>query len=119
MNRMVGWLALDGSAADRQVLQACPFDTPHWRADHHAEHVAGALAMSATQRFVTPECPNGLMPYRDPGSGCVINADAYLTNRERLCAALGSDDRSADVVLILRAYLAWGERCASHLAGHF
>jgi asparagine synthase (glutamine-hydrolysing) len=116
---MVGWLTLDGSLANPQVLEACSFRTPHWKADHHAVYVDRALAMSATQRFITPECQTGLMPFRDDNSGCVINADVYLTNREELCESLACDSQVADVKLLLQSYLKWGEQCIRHLAGQF
>jgi len=119
MNRMLGWLALDGSEAKAQRLEACPYISPHWNADHHSIYVEGAIALSATQRLITPECRAGLMPYRDNSSGCVINADVYLTNREELYESLGSDPQSADAVIILQAYLKWGEQCTVHLAGQF
>lgn len=119
MNRMVGWLALDGSTPQREALEACAFKSPHWQPDHQAIYVEGALAMSATQRFITPQCHAGLMPYREPNIGCVINADVYLTNRETLCALLGSDSETSDALLILKAYLKWGEQCTRYLAGQF
>jgi len=119
MNRLVTWLALDGSLADRQLLEACPFNTPHWKPDHQAVYVEGSLALSATQRFITPECQTGPMPFRDASTGCVINADVYLTNRETLCELLASDRETADANLILQAYLKWGEQCTRHLAGQF
>jgi len=117
MNRMVGWLTLDGSTAPS--LEACQFKTPHWQPDHQAIYTHGPLSLSATQRFITPECQAGPMPYRDADSGCVINADVYLTNRETLLERLGSNSQTADAVLILQAYLKWGEACTSRLAGQF
>jgi asparagine synthase (glutamine-hydrolysing) len=116
---MVAWLALDGSMAKHEIVEACPFNTPHWQPDYQAICVEGGLAMSATQRFITPQCAAGLMPYQDVSSGCVINADVYLTNREALCELLASDFQTADVILLLRAYLKWGEKCTRYLAGHF
>ncbi len=59
------------------------------------------------------------MPYQHKQSGCVINADVYLTHRETLCKLLGSDPQTADAVLILQAYLKWGEQCTRYLAGQF
>ena len=119
MNRMLGWLSLDGSIATDKALNTCQFQTPHWQPDHQAVYAEDILAMSATQRFITPQCKAGLMPYRHQNSGCVINADVYLTNRETLCQLLGSDLQTADAILILQAYLKWGEQCTRYLAGQF
>ena len=117
MNRMIGWLALDGSLANDTALKACQFNTPHWLPDHQAVYVDGGVAMLATQRFITPQCQAGLMPYQH--NGCVINADVYLTNHESLCELLGMELQTADAVLVLHAYLKWGEECTKYLAGQF
>jgi asparagine synthase (glutamine-hydrolysing) len=77
------------------------------------------VAMSATQRFITPECSHGLMPIRHQASECVIIADVYLTNRKNLCQQLGCDLHLSDAELMLHAYLKWGEQCTSYFAGTF
>lgn len=119
MNRMIGWFALDGSIVTNEGLKAARFNTPHWKPDYHAIFVQGSMALSATQRFITPECQKGLMPYQHPNTGCVINADVYLTNRDTLCDLLAVDAQTADAVLLLQAYLKWGEQCTHYLAGQF
>ena len=119
MNRMICWLTLDDSVIQNQLLNACQFNTPHWQPDHYDEYYSNKLAMSATQRFITSQCAEGLMPYQHTHSGCVINADVYLTNRESLCEKLNCAEQTSDAVLILQAYLKWGEQCTTYLAGQF
>lgn len=119
MNRIIAWLSLNGSLASATSLQACKFDTPHWQPDHHDIYIEHAVALSATQRFITPQCQAGLMPYQDNNTGCVINADVYLTNHKELCDLLGMDTQTSDGVLILYAYLKWGEDCTIYLKGNF
>ena len=119
MNRMVAFMLLDGSTSLGETLDACHFNTPHWAPDHQAVFAQGSLTLSATQRFITPQCHAALMPYRHEMTGCVINADVYLTHRESLCAQLGCDEGSADAHLLLLAYLKWGEQCTRHLVGQF
>lgn len=119
MNRMICWLSLNGAGVGEEGLKSCQFHTPHWQPDHQALYVQSRIAMSATQQFITPQCEAGLMPYQHHSSGCVINADVYLTNRERLCELLVSDQQTADAVLILQAYLKWGEQCTRYLSGLF
>lgn len=117
MNRMLGWLSLDGSMVKGDALKACMFQTPHWQPDHQDVYSQGEIIISATQRFITPQCEAGLMPYQH--AGCVINADVYLTNRDALCKLLESDLQTADAVLLLQAYLKWGEQCTRYLSGQF
>lgn len=119
MNRILGWVSLDGSIVKSETLKACQFHTPHWQPDHQAVYACDILSMSATQRFITPQCKTGLMPYQNHSSGCVINADVYLTHREILCDLLASDQQTADAVLLLQAYLKWGEQCTRYLSGQF
>lgn len=119
MNRMLGWFGFNGSVITLEKMQATRFKTPHWQPDHHAIFAQGSIALSATQRFITPECHKRLMPYEHSSTGCVINADVYLTNRESLCGLLEMDAQTADVSLLLQAYLKWGKQCTRYLAGHF
>lgn len=119
MNRILSWLSLNRSKAPQGILKDCLFKTPHWHPDHQSIYIDGPLAMSATQRFITPECSLGLMPYVHTEEKCVINADVYLTNHDDLCQMLGQDLKTADAVLILLAYLKWGIACLQHLAGQF
>lgn len=81
MNRILSCMLLNNTIIQDKVLTDTPFISPHWQPDHLGIYVNGPIAMSATQRFVTPECQTGLMPYQDYESGCVINADVYLTHR--------------------------------------
>lgn len=116
---MLTYLALEGSLANFEQIRSCQFITPHWQPDHHEVYCDGIIAMSATQRCITPQCQNGLMPYQDNTTGCIINADVYLTNHDTLCKLLEKDSQTADVVLLLLAYLKWGKECTHYLAGQF
>ena len=91
MNRLLAFLSPDGSNITEDTLTSCPFRTPHWHPDHQAVYTEGTITMSATQRFITPQCQYGLMPYQHKPTGCVINADVYLTHRETLCQLLGKE----------------------------
>jgi asparagine synthase (glutamine-hydrolysing) len=119
MNRIVGYWAFDRSVDISRALNASRFKTPHWNPDHYDVYLNGEIALSATQRFITPQCHLGLMPFKNKDTGCVINADVYLTNREELCDLLGVNSQVADAVLLLEAYLKWGEACTQYLAGQF
>ena len=119
MNRLLGCFNLGKQVLDREKFAACSFKTPHWQPDHANFYYDQALALSATQRFITPECSDCLMPYQDTNSQLVINADAYLTNREELYVLLSAEPELADAKLILKAYLKWGEACTQYLAGQF
>lgn len=73
----------------------------------------------ATQRFITPRCHETRLPFFDQSSGLIINADAYLTNYNTLCALLDEPTTIADAKLILRAYQRFGENCTQYLSGRF
>ncbi|AZO10063.1 MULTISPECIES: lasso peptide isopeptide bond-forming cyclase [unclassified Mesorhizobium] len=49
-----------------------------------------------------------------------VTADCRLDNRDELAARLGLGDGSTgDTMLVMQAYLRWGEDCPSHLQGDF
>lgn len=59
-------------------------------------------------------------PLTMAGGKLAITADCRLDNRDELLARLGIRDSSvADAVLLMRAYLRWGEACPNHLQGDF
>ncbi|MGX5802270.1 lasso peptide isopeptide bond-forming cyclase [Bradyrhizobium sp. Arg314] len=63
---------------------------------------------------------DGPGPLTMAGGKLAITADCRLDNRDELLARLGQRDRSiADAVLIMRAYLKWGEACPTYLQGDF
>ncbi|MER9302676.1 lasso peptide isopeptide bond-forming cyclase [Mesorhizobium sp. M0293] len=54
------------------------------------------------------------------GGRLAITADCRLDNRDELLARLGIRDQSvADAIVLMRAYLRWGEACTEHLQGDF
>jgi asparagine synthase (glutamine-hydrolysing) len=66
----------------------------------------------------TDEAGPGLLTMA--GGKLAITADCRLDNRDELLARLGIRDSSvADAVLLMRAYLRWGEACPEHLQGDF
>ncbi|MER9411005.1 lasso peptide isopeptide bond-forming cyclase [Mesorhizobium sp. M0589] len=59
-------------------------------------------------------------PLTMAGGKLAITADCRLDNRDELLARLGIRDNSvADAVLVMSAYLRWGEACPEHLQGDF
>ena len=63
---------------------------------------------------------DGPGPLSLTGGKLAITADCRLDNRDELLARLGIRDRSiADGILIMRAYLKWGESCPAYLQGDF
>ena len=120
MNRIFCYLSLSAHQVNATTISCTTFSTPYWQADHTGTYIDDRVALSATQRFITPECCNCLMPYQDKDSGLVINADLYLTNRDELLNKLEIKDNDvADVNLVLHAYLKWHDKCTNLLEGHF
>ncbi|RUZ75197.1 lasso peptide isopeptide bond-forming cyclase, partial [Mesorhizobium sp. M7A.F.Ca.CA.001.14.1.1] len=59
-------------------------------------------------------------PLTMAGGRLAITADCRLDNRDELLARLGIRDQSvADAIVLMRAYLRWGEACPEHLQGDF
>ena len=120
MNRIIAHLNLsDTSLSNHNKLSECTFDTPHWQPDHHAIINDEKIGLSATQRFITPQCTDCLMPYQDQESQIWINADVYLTNHDYLCELLDVNKSTADAKLILSTYRRYGYDCLNYLSGYF
>ena len=120
MNRIIAYLDLsEAPQSKHNKLSECSFDTPHWQPDHRAIINEDKIGLSATQRFITPQCADCLMPYQDRDSQLWINADVYLTNHDELCAFLELDSSSADAKLILSAYRRYGYDCLKYFSGYF
>ncbi|NUS20295.1 MAG: lasso peptide isopeptide bond-forming cyclase [Mesorhizobium sp.] len=78
----------------------------------------GSVALGHAWLDTTGE--DGPGPLTMAGGRLAITADCRLDNRDELLARLGSRNRSiADAVLIMRAYLKWGEACPTYLQGDF
>ncbi|CDX41881.1 Asparagine synthase [Mesorhizobium plurifarium] len=78
----------------------------------------GSVALGHAWLDTTGE--DGPGPLTMAGGKLAITADCRLDNRDELLARLGLRDRSiADAVLIMRAYLKWGEACPTYLQGDF
>ena len=56
---------------------------------------------------------------RDPTSQAVLVGSIRLDDPGALRRALGARADAGDAALVLRAYLAWGDRCAERLGGDF
>lgn len=111
-------LRQDGSpaaAADIQQMLARmrhrARDGSSWWTDRHA-------ALGHAWLNTTGEQGSG--PLTMAGGKLAITADCRLDNREELLAQLGVRDRSAaDAMLLMQAYLKWGEACPTYLQGDF
>jgi asparagine synthase (glutamine-hydrolysing) len=119
MNRVVGVIIFNDDHMLLSRVKDCVFQSPHWQADHQANVHTNVAAFSATQRFITPQCSHTLMPYVHESSQCMLVADVFLTNRHALCQLLALSDNVADAMLIMHAYLKWGDACMEHLLGEF
>ncbi|MBZ9821131.1 lasso peptide isopeptide bond-forming cyclase [Mesorhizobium sp. CA4] len=78
----------------------------------------GSVALGHAWLDTTGE--DGPGPLTMAGGKLAITADCRLDNRDELLARLGLRERSmADAMLIMRAYLKWGETCPTYLQGDF
>lgn len=71
----------------------------------------------------TPEAHFESLPFHDIPSGCIITSDARVDNRDDLIHSLGKNVFKTDVIpdsiILLQAYLKWGESCVNHILGDF
>ncbi|TPM36154.1 lasso peptide isopeptide bond-forming cyclase [Mesorhizobium sp. B2-3-4] len=78
----------------------------------------GGIALGHAWLNTTGEASPG--PLTMAGGKLAITADCRLDNRDELLARLGIRDGSVpDAVLLMRAYLRWGEASPTHLQGDF
>ncbi|MEI9402113.1 lasso peptide isopeptide bond-forming cyclase [Mesorhizobium argentiipisi] len=78
----------------------------------------GSVALGHAWLDTTGE--DGPGPLTMAGGKLAITADCRLDNRDELLARLGLRERwMADAMLIMRAYLKWGEACPTYLQGDF
>ncbi|TPJ33292.1 lasso peptide isopeptide bond-forming cyclase [Mesorhizobium sp. B2-8-3] len=90
----------------------------HRARDGNSWWTEGSVALGHAWLDTTGE--DGPGPLTMAGGKLAITADCRLDNRDELLARLGMRDRSiADAVLIMRAYLKWGEACPTYLQGDF
>ncbi|TIT94288.1 MAG: lasso peptide isopeptide bond-forming cyclase, partial [Mesorhizobium sp.] len=77
-----------------------------------------AIALGHAWLNTTDEAGPG--PLTMAGGRLAITADCRLDNRDELLARLGIRDKSvADAMLVMRAYLTWGDASPTHLQGDF
>lgn len=82
----------------------------------------GPVALGARLLATTPEALVEPMPFHHAESGCRITGQIRLDNRDELLARFGLAQAGrvvGDGELVVRAWLDWGEDCASHLLGDF
>ncbi|QKC80452.1 lasso peptide isopeptide bond-forming cyclase [Mesorhizobium sp. NZP2077] len=103
------------AAADIQQMLA---RMRHRGPDGNAWWADAGVALGHAWLNTTDEAGPG--PLTMAGGKLAITADCRLDNRDELMARLGIRDRSvADAVLLMRAYLRWGETCPVYLQGDF
>ncbi|MCA0014141.1 lasso peptide isopeptide bond-forming cyclase [Mesorhizobium sp. B292B1B] len=104
-----------GTAADIQRMLA---RMRHRARDGSSWWTDKAVALGHAWLNTTNEAGPG--PLTMAGGKLAVTADCRLDNRDELMARLGVPDASvADAVLLMRAYLRWGEACPVHLQGDF
>lgn len=115
----MGVVRWDGAPADLAGVEAMGRALRH-RGEHPPRFWRqGPVVLGHCLLPTTPEAGTENLPVWWPAERVGITADARLDNRDELLAALGVDEAAPDSVLILRAYLRWGERCAEKLLGDF
>ena len=119
MNIFSGIIGFDRKPISQESLKKAFFSTPYWGPDQQSILCEDSLGFLSTQRFVTPQCAQFKMPFKHVESGCIIVANAFLTNHTEVCKKLNLSCETSDAALILKAYLKWDVDCLLHLQGQF
>ncbi len=122
MSGIAGILALDGNPVVATHIEAMTLRLERRGPDGTRVVVDRVAALGHTLLATTPEALVEQLPLTDASSGCTITADARIDNREELLTSFGLANETrtiGDGELILRAYLAWGDECPTHLLGDF
>ena len=119
MSGVAGIVHVDnGRPATADDIQQMLSRMRHRARDGSSWWTDGSVALGHAWLDTTGE--DGPGPLTMAGGKLAITADCRLDNRDELLARLGLRDRSiADAVLIMRAYLKWGEACPTYLQGDF
>ena len=123
MSGIVGILHLDQSPVERDTLQGLTDFLTFRGPDAQQIWVDGPVGFGHTLLKTAEESETEHQPFSLDGATWIV-ADARLDARADLIAKLGNQSQqglgaAADVELLLRAYLAWGENCVDHLLGDF
>ncbi|TGP24015.1 MULTISPECIES: lasso peptide isopeptide bond-forming cyclase [unclassified Mesorhizobium] len=111
-------LRQDGRPAAAADIQQMLSRMRHRARDGSSWWVDGSAALGHAWLDTTGE--DGPGPLTMDGGKLAITADCRLDNRDELLARLGIRDRSvADAMLLMHAYLKWGEACPTYLQGDF
>ncbi|AZO35012.1 MAG: lasso peptide isopeptide bond-forming cyclase [Mesorhizobium sp.] len=119
MSGVAGIMHIDnGRPAAASDIQQMLSRMRHRARDGSSWRTEGSVALGHAWLDTTGE--DGPGPLAMAGGKLAITADCRLDNRDELLARLGLSDRSiADAMLIMHAYLKWGEACPTYLLGDF
>jgi asparagine synthase (glutamine-hydrolysing) len=124
MSGIVGVVHFDGEPVDRRLLGRMTSFMAFRGPDAQEIWIDGGVGFGHALLKTTDESENEQQPFTFDGR-VWIAADARIDARRDLIPELrakgqeGLSSDAADVELILRAYLVWGEDCVEHLLGDF
>ena len=112
-----------GSPLEPGLLERVMGRLSHRGPDGQDSFVSGPLAMGHWHFWTTPEEVGEKQPVELAALPFKLVLDGRLDNRSELFEKLdiGSDEgiHISDAVLVLQAYVAWGEKCLEHFIGEF
>ena len=123
MSAICGIFSLDGRPVAHETSAAMMKKLGIYHADAVGNWQKQQVFLGCHAQHITPESVKEILPYHDEETGLTITADAILDNRNELCNLLGISHfyraGISDSLLILKAYLKWGEECPKYLLGDF
>jgi asparagine synthase (glutamine-hydrolysing) len=123
MSALAGFVHFDGQPIAPNLLQQMTRAMAHRGPDGSAHWHGKTAAMGHCMLRTTVESQHERQPLANDDSTLVLVLDGRVDNRDDLVRdlrAAGMQLRTGtDAELVLRAYEAWGDRCASHLVGEY
>ena len=121
MSGIFGLVNLNGEPVTTAALSAMQHAMAFWGPDGGEQWCEDAAGLGQLRLHDTPESRSEQLPRWFPDYKLAFTAEARIDNRDELCERFGiapaQRPHTPDSVLILRAYLHWGEACPERLVG--
>lgn len=123
MSGIFGIIRPEGAQALKQRLQRMSSAMRSRGPDGENFYITDTVGLGHRMLCTTPESYYEHLPFQHPESNCIITSDARLDNREELIHGIGKHEFRTEMVpdsmVILQAYLKWGDSCVNKLLGDF
>ena len=117
MSAICGIYYPGGGTVSSEKLKEMIKSMRHRGPDRSGTFIQGNIGLGQAMLCTTPESLRENQPFTE--EEITIVADARIDNRDELLEKLGLPETATDVMVILKAYCNWNERCPEELVGDF